>query len=55
MLPQAGAAMGMALVASGQFPEFRQVLLSVVISSTILFELVGPIFTRKALSKYSNT
>ena len=55
MLPQAGAAMGMALVASGQFPEYRQVLLSVVISSTILFELVGPIFTRKAISKYSAT
>ena len=53
MLPQAGAAMGMALVASSQFPEYRQILLSVVISSTILFELVGPIFTRKALSKYA--
>lgn len=52
MLPQAGAAMGMALVASGQFPEYRQILLPVVISSTILFELIGPIFTRKALSKY---
>jgi len=53
MLPQAGAAIGMALVASNQFPEHRQILLSVVISTTIVFELFGPIFTRMALSKYS--
>jgi len=51
LLPQAGAASGMALVAASQFPEYRQVLLSVVISSTILFELIGPIFTRQALQR----
>ncbi len=51
LLPQAGAAMGMALVAANQFPEYRQTLLSVVISSTIFFEIIGPIFTRIALSK----
>ena len=28
LLPQAGVAIGMALVASNQFPEYRQVLLS---------------------------
>lgn len=51
LLPQAGAAMGMALVAANQFPEYRQTLLSVVISSTIFFEIIGPIFTRLALRK----
>ncbi len=51
LLPQAGAAMGMALVAANQFPEYRQTLLSVVISSTIFFEIIGPIFTRMALRK----
>ncbi len=49
LLPQAGAAMGMALVAANQFPEYRQTLLSVVISTTIFFEIIGPIFTRKAI------
>lgn len=49
MLPQAGVAIGMALVASNQFPQYRQTLLSVVISSTIFFELIGPIFTRYTL------
>lgn len=51
MLPQAGAAMGMALVAANQFPEYRQMLLTTVISSTVVFELIGPIFTRIALSR----
>lgn len=49
LFPQAGVAIGMALIASAYFPEHRQVLLSVVISSTIFFEIIGPIFTRKAL------
>jgi Kef-type K+ transport system membrane component KefB len=52
MLPQAGAAIGMALVASNEFPEYRQILLSLVISTTIIFELFGPVFTRMALVKY---
>ena len=51
LLPQAGAAMGMALVAANQFPEYRQMLLTVVISTTVLFELIGPILTRLALSR----
>ncbi len=49
MLPQAGAAMGMALVASIQFPEYRQIILPVVIGSTVLFELIGPVVARKAV------
>jgi Kef-type K+ transport system membrane component KefB len=53
LLPQAGAAIGMALVASNQFPEFRQQLLSIVISTTILFEFIGPVLTRVALNKAS--
>jgi len=51
LLPQAGVAIGMALVASNHFPEYWQTLLSIVISSTIFFEIIGPIFTRLALQK----
>jgi len=51
MLPQAGAAIGMALVAANQFPHYRQTLLGIVIGSTIFFEIVGPVFTRLALEK----
>ncbi len=53
LLPQAGVAIGMALVASSYFPEHRQVLLSIVISSTIFFEIIGPVFTKLALYRVS--
>ena len=51
LLPQAGVAIGMALVASHQFPEYRQLLLSVVVGSTVFFEIVGPAITRMALKR----
>jgi Kef-type K+ transport system membrane component KefB len=51
LLPQAGVAIGMALVAASEFPEYRQTLLSIVIASTVFFVLVGPIFTRLAIRK----
>lgn len=53
LLPQAGVAIGMALVAANQFPDYQQVLLTVVISSTVFFEIIGPVFTRMALTKTS--
>ena len=55
MLPQAGAAMGMALVATSLLPEYRQVVLSVVVSTTVFFELIGPTFTRLALRRADST
>ncbi len=51
LLPQAGVALGMALVASSTFPEYRQLLLSIIIGSTIIFEIVGPVIARIALQK----
>ena len=49
LLPQAGAAIGMTLLAAHRFPEYQHVLLTVVISSTIFFEIIGPVLTRYAL------
>ena len=49
LLPQAGVAIGMALVASNRFPEYRQFMLPIVIASTVVFEIVGPVFTRFAI------
>jgi len=54
LLPQAGVAIGMTLVAANYFPEYRQTLLTVVISATIFFELLGPVFTRIAIQKQKN-
>ncbi len=55
MLPQAGAAMGMALIAATKLPEYRQLLLAVIIGSSVLFEIVGPILTRLALAKAADS
>jgi Kef-type K+ transport system membrane component KefB len=49
LLPQAGVAVGMALVASNAFPQYLDLLLPVVIGSTVIFEIIGPFATRAAL------
>lgn len=51
LMPLAGVAVGMALVAGDRFPELREVILTVTIGATIVFEIFGPITTRVALDK----
>jgi len=55
MLPQAGVAIGMALVASNYYPQYQQTVLSVVIGSTVWFELIGPLGAKLALKKTRST
>ena len=49
LMPQAGVALGMALVAKHRFPETGDIIFPVIIGTTIIFELIGPIMTRTAL------
>ena len=49
LMPQAGVALGMALVAMQRRPDLGEIILPVVIASTVLFELVGPVLTRAVL------
>ncbi|MHC5063596.1 MAG: cation:proton antiporter [Planctomycetota bacterium] len=51
LLPQAGVAIGMALMASQRFPRYAEVILSVILASTIIYELVAPIITRRVIEK----
>ncbi len=51
LMPQAGVALGMALVAGPHFPEQRDTILGVAIASTIVFEIFGPIMTQVALKR----
>ncbi len=51
MFPHAGAALGMALVASNYFPQYSEVLLSVIISATIFFEIIGPVLAKMAIKR----
>lgn len=52
LLPQAGVAVGMALVAAETLPVWEGQILSLVIAATVVFELVGPPITLAAL-RYS--
>ncbi len=49
LMPQAGVALGMALLASQHFEDRGEVILPVVVGTVVLFELVGPVLTREAL------
>jgi len=49
LVPQAGVALGMALMATQRFPHLKDVVIPVVIGSTVIFEVIGPIFTRRIL------
>ena len=49
LLPQAGVAIGMVLLASQRFPEIKDILLPVILGSTVFFETIGPVLTRFAL------
>lgn len=55
LFPQAGVALGMALMASQRFPEYESNLLPVVLASTIVYELVSPAITRRALQAAQTT
>lgn len=50
LMPQAGVALGMAILAVQRFPEFEPYL-SLAIAATVLFELFGPLLTRRSLER----
>ncbi|MCI5121885.1 MAG: hypothetical protein D3908_11975 [Candidatus Electrothrix sp. AUS4] len=51
LFPQAGVALGLALLSAEHFPETGDTLLSLIVGTTIIFELFGPITTRWRLHK----
>lgn len=53
LLPQAGVAVGMALVAGETFPEWAPSIMALTIASTVVFELVGPAITLAAIRRVS--
>ena len=48
LLPQAGVALGMALVASDRLPDLKGSVLPGVLGGTVFFEIVGPWLARLA-------
>ena len=55
LLPQAGIAIGMALVVSQRVPEVGGAILTATVAGTIVFELAGPILTRLVLVRSGET
>lgn len=51
LTPQAGVAIGMALVAMERFPAYGPQILAITIASTIIFEIIGPLFTQFAMTQ----
>jgi len=51
LMPQAGVAIGMALVAAESFPAYSDIILAVAVGSTVVFEVAGPILTRIAMDR----
>jgi hypothetical protein len=51
VLPQAGVALGLALVGAQAFPELENIIMPTVLGSTVVFELVGPVAARFALRR----
>lgn len=51
LLPQAGVAAGLALIAASKFPQGGDTILSLTIASIVIFELLGPPLTRFSLIK----
>jgi Kef-type K+ transport system membrane component KefB len=55
LLPQAGVSIGMALMAVQYFPEHKSTILTVILASTVVFELLGPPITRQMLIRSGET
>jgi len=51
LVPQAGVAIGLSLLAAQLVPEYAQTIRAVVLSATLIYELTGPAITKVALNK----
>ena len=50
LLPQAGVALGMSVTVAAEFGEEGAIIRNIVLFSVLIFELVGPILTKMALT-----
>lgn len=51
LLPQAGVAIGMALIAVDYLPDHGAFIMALTIGATVVFEMLGPLGTRLAVKK----
>lgn len=51
LIPQAGVALGCALVAKSDFPQAGNMIFTTIVATTVIYELIGPLCTKYALKK----
>lgn len=51
LVPQAGVAIGLAMVAETIIPKFGSSIRTIILAATVVYELTGPILTKTALIK----
>ncbi len=54
LMSQAGAAIGLAMMAKVNLPQTGGAILNIIIATTVIYEILGPIATRYALLKARN-
>ncbi len=55
LLPQAGVAIGMALIAAQRFPDWGAQIIALTIGTTVVFEILGPVATLFAIRRTAGT
>lgn len=51
LVPQAGVALGCALIAKNDFPKVGSMIFTIIIATTVVYELIGPLCTKFALQR----
>ncbi len=51
LVPQAGVALGVALIAKAEFPQIGGMIFTTIVATTVVYEIIGPFCTRFALTK----
>ncbi|UCB57431.1 MAG: cation:proton antiporter [Candidatus Omnitrophota bacterium] len=49
LLPQAGVALGVALVAKAKFPQIGGMIFTTIVTTTVIYEIIGPLVTKITL------
>ncbi len=55
LIPQAGVALGLAIVAKSELSQLGDLIFNTIVATTIVFEIIGPFCTKYALSKAGET
>ncbi|MFQ5964887.1 MAG: hypothetical protein ACE5KZ_11465 [Candidatus Scalinduaceae bacterium] len=51
LMPQAGVALGLAMLAKVNLPDIGGAIFNTIVATTVVYEILGPIATRYSLAK----